>query len=259
MGDRAEQVETTNPKMSTEVKNEQTVPERKEIKFVITEGGAGDVQSSQSSDGNLYSFASGEHVTIWNNLEQRKIAGNAAPLGKNLARYLAKHPECEVYAGQDVHEGAGNRNTKGRTEASGLGVHVPIWNREESRKIAGNAAPLAKNLAIYLAKHPDCEVYDGQDKDELGRVRGSRREVTETMPIINYEDPWAVPEQEVMSMDFEETDTQGLVDYDAFLEDDDDMDLEDFDFESGITFSPSCYLSFGPVQTKAMDVSVPVE
>ncbi|GJQ12547.1 hypothetical protein GpartN1_g4338.t1 [Galdieria partita] len=110
-----------------------------------------------------------QHVTIWNRIECRKVAGNAAPLRRNLERYLAKHPECEVYAGQDKNLSGGiaigSVDPKtGSTIVAG-NEHVPMWNKIEERKITGNAAPLRKNVAAYLAKHPECEVYVGQDRD----------------------------------------------------------------------------------------------
>uniref|UniRef100_A0A7S0G0Q7 BRK domain-containing protein n=1 Tax=Rhodosorus marinus TaxID=101924 RepID=A0A7S0G0Q7_9RHOD len=97
-----------------------------------------------------------EHVTIWNRIEFRKIAGNAAPLRRNLDKYLSKHPECEVYRGQEKI-----------LEQSGVtkqNEHVPIWHKLDRRKVTGNAAPLRKNVELYLSKHPNCEVYTGQDK-----------------------------------------------------------------------------------------------
>lgn len=107
----------------------------------------------------------GEHVTIWNRTEERKIAGNAAPLGKNLARYLYQNPHCEVYVSQDEGKIGCRTGRKGFLDLAGVGdgEHVSIWNRAEQRKIAGNAAPLKKNLETYLKKRPDCEVYVGQD------------------------------------------------------------------------------------------------
>jgi hypothetical protein len=113
-------------------------------------------------------YADGDHVTIWNRIEKRKIAGNAAPLGKNLQKYLDLHPDCEVYHVQD-HELSGSRSgrkrQRGEGEMAAAGDHVAIWNKKEQRKIAGNAAPLLKNLVSYLAKRPDCEPYDFQDQE----------------------------------------------------------------------------------------------
>lgn len=122
----------------------------------------------------LEDFEDGEHVTIWNCVERRKIAGNAAPLAKNLKKYFEKHPECEIYTGQDMVEDNETRFSEMKTKSATVsnasgGGHVSIWNRVEKRKIAGNAAPLWKNLESYLLKHPECEVYDGQDKELLER------------------------------------------------------------------------------------------
>jgi len=42
-----------------------------------------------------------EHVTLWNKAQHKKLSGNAAPLRRNVAAYLAKHPEYEIYDKQD--------------------------------------------------------------------------------------------------------------------------------------------------------------
>lgn len=42
--------------------------------------------------------------------------------------------------------------------------HPCIWNRVTNKRVSGRAAPKHKNLANYLQTHPDCEIYDSQDR-----------------------------------------------------------------------------------------------
>lgn len=154
-------------------------------------------------------FEDGEHVTIWNVEEKRKIAGNAAPLGKNIVKYLRAHPDCEVYVNQD-EDRPGHRVSRKRPKTSGehlAGEHVAIWNKVEKRKIAGNAAPLAKNVENYLRKNVNCEVYDCQDVKL--RAERSKGVVLDTEPLDAWKDLGSYVDNEHISAlyktDYEQT------------------------------------------------------
>eukprot|EP00656_Telonema_subtile_P005879 TRINITY_DN12690_c0_g1_i1.p1 TRINITY_DN12690_c0_g1~~TRINITY_DN12690_c0_g1_i1.p1 ORF type:complete len:362 (-),score=75.09 TRINITY_DN12690_c0_g1_i1:462-1547(-) len=111
-------------------------------------------QQKPVADGNK-----ARRITVWNRQTKRKVSGNAAPMEKNLQEYLKKHPECEMYNGQDKH-----LTMEEKAQLIAEQNRIPIWNKAEGRKISGNAAPSEKNLSDYLTKHPHCEVYAGQDK-----------------------------------------------------------------------------------------------
>ena len=132
-------------------------------------------------------FEPGEHVTMWNRIEKRKIAGNAAPLGKNVEKYLMKHPECEVYVDQAGDKTPRSNRKRPKSSANrepvAAGNHVSIWNRNERRKIAGNASPLAKNLQSYLQKNPDWEVYTGQDLRAAENTETSAPAQSDAVPL----------------------------------------------------------------------------
>merc|ERR1711907_208775 len=100
-----------------------------------------------------------KRVTVWNRDTKRKISGNAAPMEKNLAEYLRRHPECELYNGQDQQ-----LDPAEKAALIAAQNRIAIWNKAERRRVSGNAAPSEKNLHEYLRKHPECEIYNGQDK-----------------------------------------------------------------------------------------------
>ena len=101
--------------------------------------------------------------------------GNSAPMECNLVRYLSKHPECEVYCGQDAGRpgtGGADGGVLRRVEAAANAPptassaarprRVALWHKLQKRKVVGNAAPLEKNVAscepaprrVQLARWP---------------------------------------------------------------------------------------------------------
>lgn len=152
-------------------------------------------RSGASSDPRWKSFpgerdsTSEIRVTIWNSTQQRKISGNAAPMEKNVDDYLRKHPDCEIYRGQDKLPGAvkydrnGHNNLDDKPRRSNNSAdkdsnenqrRVVIWNRVEKRKLSGNCAPLEKNLEQYLKDNPNCEVVNEKVKKVAKKSRASK-------------------------------------------------------------------------------------
>ena len=41
-------------------------------------------------------------------------------------------------------------------------VRVTVWDSLQGRKLTGSEAPTEKELALFLQRHPHCEVYCGQ-------------------------------------------------------------------------------------------------
>ena len=84
-------------------------------------------------------------VTLWNTTTKRKIAGKAAPMEKNLQDYLQKHPECELYNGQDKL-----LSPEEKRDLIAAQNRISIWNTDIQKRISGNAAPTERKLAEYL-------------------------------------------------------------------------------------------------------------
>lgn len=140
------------------------------------------------TDGAVFTPDSRGRVTLYNTVENRKLAGNAAPLATNVDKYLRDHPEYVIYNGQ---------NTKGyrpTTRAERLsyvnfnGPTVPIWNMQTRKMVAGTAAPARKNLKIFLETHPHCEVYAFQDKFQF-TPDAYQDPGSSSVPLSNAEGP----------------------------------------------------------------------
>merc|ERR1712086_652988 len=77
-----------------------------------------------------------KRVTMWNRVEMRKISGNAAPKARNVDQYLRRHPDVEVFNGQDLRLSKEEAHLRATT----TGRRIPVWNRKEGRIYSGNAA-----------------------------------------------------------------------------------------------------------------------
>jgi len=93
-------------------------------------------------------------VTIWNKVECRKKSGNAAPKRKNIARYLAEHPDCEPYTGQDLKPGQKKRNQRRVTSES---VAAFIAQEEKAAEEIKQAEKRRNDERIALMKKNGCQ------------------------------------------------------------------------------------------------------
>lgn len=115
-----------------------------------------------------------KRVRVWNRVEERKQCGTAAPLERNIAKFLRKNPDYDVYTGQDKVSGhkADLEAKFGRCNPT---ERVTIWNRVDRRKLSGNCAPFRRNLEKYFSSHPEWEVYVNQDSKKVYGSSGNKR------------------------------------------------------------------------------------
>jgi hypothetical protein len=125
-----------------------------------------------------------KRVSLWNVVYRRRICGNSAPMEH---KYLAKHPECEVFCGQDTHDGSSTLSAVPMGQKSQAVARTPLmkrvtlWHKIQRRKIVGNAAPLERNVDKYLQKHPEYEIYDANGHE---REKDIQRAVEKVLGAI---------------------------------------------------------------------------
>jgi len=69
-------------------------------------------------------------VSLWNNIERRRVSGSAAPLQRNVTQYLATRPHFEIYTGQD----------RVKQDSSGQWRYTPDYTYASLRTTAPSSA-----------------------------------------------------------------------------------------------------------------------
>ena len=133
-----------------------------------------------------------QHITVWHKTEKRKVAGSAAPLLRNVHKYLQQNDQYELYTDQDKVNG--RRPVARRTQfqnvrdiyAIGPGERIPVWHILEKRQISGNAAPLKKNIEKYLQKNPHLEIFTNQTRGMDPMKENNSRKEAQTSTGLTY-------------------------------------------------------------------------
>lgn len=87
-----------------------------------------------------------------------------APIGSDPIMTLPGTAAEQQTIGVPVPPADAKPAKKAVASTEGKARRITVWNRTTKRKVSGNAAPMEKNLSEYLRKHPECEMYNGQDK-----------------------------------------------------------------------------------------------
>lgn len=96
-------------------------------------------------------------VRMWDRSNGRVISGVAAPLERNVEKYLQQRPHCELYTGGRDQQP--QKRARAAVDPSLPQKRVKMWNKEKKLVISGHAAPLEQNAEEFLQKNPHCVLY----------------------------------------------------------------------------------------------------
>jgi len=154
---------------------------------------------SQHSNGyNPYVGEPEQRVTIWNKREQRKLSGNSAPFRKNLQEYIRKHPDWEVYCGQDKDDyvpgwlpspptqlHSSQPSSEVRRERESRRVMAQQRERLQRRETLQNSATAKSDDIIDEQQTPISEPHH---VGEMMKEGSSSRETSKAVPPPHFEE-----------------------------------------------------------------------